>query len=77
MVTEVNFETIIKNKMNEAETKAWENLNRGKFSNFGYWAAKVVQCREMLGISHTPSPFADLVKFAKEIRGNKKYGDKK
>jgi hypothetical protein len=57
--------------LNEAIEKAWDNLRRGKFSNFGYWAAKTVQFRELLGKSHEPSPFGSLVKFAKENRGKK------
>lgn len=49
----------------EAENKAWRSLKQGKFSQFGYWAAKVVQFRELLGRSHEPSPFRGLTKFAK------------
>lgn len=44
---------------------AWKSLKQGKFSQFGYWSAKAVQFRELLGKSHEPSPFADLVKLAK------------
>jgi len=62
----IDYKAIIEQKLQEAQDKAWDNLARGKFSNFGYWAAKVVQCREMLGLSHTPSPFSNLVKFAKK-----------
>lgn len=50
----------------EAEVNAWRSLAQGKFSLFGYWAAKVVQFRELLGRSHDPSPFRELVKVARE-----------
>ena len=49
----------------EAENKAWKSLGQGKYSQFGYWAAKVVQFRELLNESHSSSPFAELTKFAK------------
>ena len=49
----------------EAENKAWKSLSQGKYSQFGYWSAKVVQFRELLNLSREPSPFAELVKFAK------------
>ena len=49
----------------EATMNAWKSLGQGKFSLFGYWAAKVVQFRELLGKSHEPSPFSELVKIAK------------
>ena len=51
--------------LDEATMNAWRCLSQGKFSLFGYWAAKVVQFRELLGKSHEPSPFSDLVKMAK------------
>lgn len=51
--------------LDEATMNAWKSLSQGKFSLFGYWAAKVVQFRELLGKSHEPSPFSDLVKMAK------------
>jgi hypothetical protein len=51
--------------LDEATMNAWRCLSQGKFSLFGYWAAKVVQFRELLGKSHEPSPFSDLVKLAK------------
>ncbi len=49
----------------EAEARAWKSLAQGKFSLFGYWAAKVVQFREALQKSSEPSPFRELVKTAK------------
>lgn len=51
--------------LEEATMNAWKSLKQGKFSLFGYWSAKAVQFRELLGKSHEPSPFADLVKLAK------------
>ena len=51
--------------LDEAIINAWKSLSQGKFSLFGYWGAKVVQFRELLGKSHEPSPFSDLVKMAK------------
>jgi hypothetical protein len=51
--------------LEEAIEKAWRSLGQGKFSQFGYWAAKAVQFRELLGRSYEPSPFSDLVKIAK------------
>ena len=56
--------------LREAEVNAWKALSQGKYSGFGYWAAKSVQFRELLGRSHTPSPFAELREFAKSIRGS-------
>ena len=50
--------------LDEATMNAWKSLKQRKFSQFGYWAAKVVQFRELLGKSHEPSPFSDLVKMA-------------
>ena len=46
--------------LRDAEALAWLNLSRGKWGQFGYWAAKVVQFRELLGKSHEPSPFREL-----------------
>ena len=56
--------------LEEAEEKAWKSLAAGKFSQFGYWAAKEVQFRELLGESHKPSPFNELVKLATGRCGN-------
>ena len=50
----------------EAESRAWIELARGKYSQFGYWAAKSVQFRELLGLSHGPSPFRVLRDEAKQ-----------
>ena len=57
--------------LTEAEIKAWRSLAQGKHSQFGYWAAKVVQLRELLGKSHEPSPFSELVKLAKNTISEK------
>lgn len=51
--------------LSEAEDNAWRTLAQGKFSLFGYWAAKVVQFRELLGKSHEPGPFHALVEQAR------------
>jgi hypothetical protein len=51
--------------LGKATMNAWKSLSQGKFSQFGYWAAKVVQFRELLGKSYEPSPFSDLVKIAR------------
>lgn len=51
----------------EAERQAWNALAHGKESQFGYWAAKVVQVRELLGRSHEPSPFAGLRETARQV----------
>lgn len=48
----------------EAEEKAWKSLAQGKYSQFGYWGAKVVQFRELLGKGSEPSPFRGLRVFA-------------
>ena len=52
----------------EAETRAWDNLARYKFSNFGYWAAWYVKLNELL--RETPAwkpknPFRELVETAR------------
>ena len=57
--------------LDESIEKAWKSLSQGKFSMFGYWAAKTVQMRELLGISHESSPFNALVKIAMErVKGD-------
>lgn len=50
--------------LRDAESNAWLNLSRGKYSNFGYWAAKVVQLRALLGRTREPSPFRTLRELA-------------
>jgi hypothetical protein len=52
----------------DAIDNAWNSLAHGKFSLFGYWAAKVVQFRELLGKSREPGPFHDLVQTAIKVR---------
>lgn len=51
--------------LSDAENEAWVRLAQGKYGQFGYWAAKVVQFRELLGLTHTPTPFKELVLLAR------------
>jgi hypothetical protein len=55
--------------LDEAETKARENLAIYKFSNFGYWAAIWVHLNR-IGQFNRPNPFVDYVKLAR-IKGVK------
>ena len=55
-------------KLKEAERKAWDNLSRYKFMNFGYWAAIWIHLNQ-LQETKSPNPFSNLVKFAREQRG--------
>ena len=59
------LEAHAKHLLADAENQAWIQLARGKYSQLGYWAAKVVQFRELLGESHTPTPFRELVRLAR------------
>lgn len=51
--------------LEDATTRAWTELARGKYGQFGYWAAKVVQFRELLGETSSPSPFREIVQLAR------------
>lgn len=51
--------------LKDAENQAWVQLARGKYGQFGYWAAKTVQFRQLLGKTHEPAPFKALVDLAR------------
>lgn len=55
----------IEAELKNAEAQAWGALAHGKYAMFGYWAAWHVKLRKMAGLSHTPSPFANLRGLAK------------
>lgn len=46
--------------LRQAEDDAWLNLSRGKYANFGYYAARTVVLRRILGRGRDPSPFRPL-----------------
>tara|TARA_Y100000310_G_C20447120_1_gene698950 strand:- start:4 stop:306 length:303 start_codon:yes stop_codon:yes gene_type:complete len=50
----------------ECERKAWDNLARYKFSQFGYWSAKWVTANQIIG-DRQPNPFRELVDTAKDV----------
>lgn len=50
--------------LDEAETKARENLAIYKFYNFGYWASIWVHLNR-IGQFNRPNPFVDYVKLAR------------
>ena len=54
-------------KFDEAAEKAIDSLARYKFAMFGYWAGIWVHLNRIEG-RRRPSPFADLVKAARQIR---------
>ena len=59
-----------------AVTKAWDNLARYKFSNFGYWSSRVVFLGQLLqrcGEPKPANPFVELVKFARKAREEAEY----
>ncbi len=56
-------------EIEEAERKALDSLARYKFQMFGYWAGIWVHLNRIEGNSR-PSPFADLVKKAREIKSS-------
>jgi len=59
----------IKAEYDDAVARAWDNLARYKFSNFGYWSSRVVflgQLLEKVGDKRPANPFASLVKVARE-----------
>src|SRR5690349_2413107 len=58
------FDVRIKDKMLEAEMKAWDALSRYKFLMFGYWAAIWVHYNKLLP-KKQESPFRSIVRFAK------------
>ena len=61
-----SFQAIIDARA-EAERKAFDNLGRYKFSNFGYWSSAWVKFNALLPKQHkSPSPFTALVKLARE-----------
>lgn len=59
---------ILKEGLEEAETKAWDALSRYKFQMFGYWAAIWVHLNRIGGFKR-PNPWKCLVDTARG-RGN-------
>lgn len=59
------IEHSLADELADAERKAWDSLARYKFWMFGYWAAMWVHFNRLSG-KRNPSPFRELVKFAKE-----------
>jgi hypothetical protein len=60
---------MLKDGMEEAETKAWDSLSRYKFQMFGYWAAIWVHLNRISG-TNAPNPFHELVKLARQRNGD-------
>lgn len=60
-------ERLLAKEIEEAERKALDSLARYKFQMFGYWAAIWVHLNRLEG-KRRASPFAELVKKAKEIK---------
>lgn len=58
---------MIKLEREEALRKAMDSLSRYKFLMFGYWAASWVKLNSLLGDEKKQSPFAALVRTAKEV----------
>jgi hypothetical protein len=59
----------IRVEYDDAVDKAWANLARYKFSNFGYWSSRVVFLGQLLkecGGPHLPNPFKSLVHAARQ-----------
>lgn len=54
-------------EIEEAERKALDSLARYKFQMFGYWAGIWVHLNRIEG-KRRPSPFAELVKKARELQ---------
>ena len=50
----------------EAERKAWDNLARYKFSNFGYWSSLWVKLNRIGGFG-CPNPFRSAVHLARAV----------
>lgn len=62
-------EDTVRAEYDDAVRKAWDNLARYKFSNFGYWSSRVVflgQLLEKLGYGRPDNPFRSLVWAARE-----------
>lgn len=57
----------IHNARLDAEKKAWDNLGRYKFNNFGYWAASWIHYNALLKGTehHQGNPFKSLVQAAR------------
>ena len=70
------FETLdsdyLNKELDEAETKAWDALNRYKFQMFGYWSAIWVHLNRISGQAR-PNPFGKLVQYSRRETGFKKY----
>ena len=60
---EIDYEERIKERMAEAERKAWDSLAGYKFWMFGYHAAQWVAYSHLLGQAND-NPFQQLVKMA-------------
>ncbi len=56
----------ISRELDDAEAKAIDSLARYKFVMFGYWAGVWVHLNQLLE-RRRPSPFATLVKAAREL----------
>jgi hypothetical protein len=55
-------------EMAEAEVKAIDSLSRYKFAMFGYWAGIWVHLNHISN-QNNHSPFRELVKLAKDMKG--------
>ena len=69
------LDTRLKTELNEAERKAWDNLARYKFANFGYWSSVWVRLNR-LGQFKRPNPFQSVVKVAGRVRDNQQEIEK-
>jgi hypothetical protein len=57
----------IHNARLDAEKKAWDNLGRYKFNNFGYWAAAWIHYNQLMPKEQKlGNPFISLVKMARK-----------
>ena len=65
----LRHQLLVRNAMDEAERKAWGAFSRYKFFMGGYHAAQWVLLNKLLEDAHQPSPFANLVKLAREHTG--------
>ena len=58
----------VESYLKDAEDKAISALAHNKWERFGYWASQSVHLRQLLGLSHTKSPFKPFADLARQMQ---------
>ena len=66
-----DLEDRLEDALHEAEHRAWDNLARYKFNNFGYWSSNWVRLNRIGGFKR-PNPFRAVVQLARARIDNRR-----